>query len=54
MATKSFIKEFAVNKRNANKVAFALNSPKPITLCSGVRTEDVKKDQIKKFFSSEK
>lgn len=53
MATKSFIKEFAVNKANAARVAKALNNPKPITLSAYVRTSDVKKDKIKKFLRLE-
>jgi len=49
VATKSFIKEFAISRKNADKVVKALNVSRPITLCSNVRVEDVKKDQIKNF-----
>ncbi|MEW6065607.1 MAG: hypothetical protein AB1538_10640 [Bacillota bacterium] len=53
MATKSFIKEFSVNKKNALNVVKALANPKAITLYQTQRVENVKKGQIKKFFKME-
>lgn len=53
MATKSFIKEFAINRRNAGCAIKALNNPKEITLRANQRVEEVKKDQIKKIFKLE-
>lgn len=53
MATKSFIKEFSVNKRNAPNVVRALANPKPIILPQTKRVEEVKKGSIKNFFKME-
>ena len=50
MATKSFIKEFAVDKKNASRAIRAINSSKPIELYANQRVEDVKKENIRKFF----
>lgn len=53
MATKSFIKEFSINKKNAGNVVKALANPKPIVLLQKKPVENVKRDQIKKFFKME-
>ncbi|WP_312560816.1 hypothetical protein [Anaerospora sp.] len=50
MATKSFIKEFAVDRKNAHRIIRAFNFPKHIVMQSNTRVEDVKKDQILNFF----
>ena len=53
MATKSFIKDFSISKNNARNVVKVLSNPKPITLHQTQRVENVKIDQIKKFFKME-
>lgn len=50
MATKSFIKEFSVDRRNARRLTDALNNSKPLIMQSNVRVDDIKKDKIRSFF----
>jgi hypothetical protein len=53
MATKSFIKEFSVNKNNAWNVVRALQQPKKITLIMSQRVNEANKETIHKFFGSD-
>ena len=54
MATKSFITEFSINKKNAGKMAKALQQSKTVSLRMDQRVTDIKKDQVKAFFSKDK
>ena len=54
MATKSFITEFSINKKNAGKMAKALQQSKPVSLRMDQRVTDIKKDQVKAFFGKDK
>ncbi len=54
MATKSFIKEFSVNKGNAWNVVRALQQSKKITLTMNQRVNEANKETIHKFFGASK
>jgi len=54
MATKSFITEFSINKKNAGKMAKALQQSKTVSLRMDQRVTDIKKDQVKAFFGKDK
>ena len=53
MATKSFMKEFSVNRENAGKVLRGLNCSKPVSFSAGQRVTDVKGEQLRKMFAKD-
>lgn len=54
MATQSFLKEFAVNKKNEKAVAQALQNEKRTSLKINTNVRVISKDQVKKIFQKER